>query len=120
MVIAETYAQAMDAAELVAVEYEPLDAAGTLDSADAGPQIWDTAPNNLCFDWVSGDEAGVAEAFAKAAHTASVEVVQNRIVVNSMETRNAIGLYDKAKDHYTLYSGNQGSADCATAWRGMC
>ena len=110
MVVAETYAQAVDAAEMVAVEYEPLDAAGTLDSADAGPQIWDTAPNNLCFDWISGDEAGVAEAFGHAAHTASVEVVQNRVVVNSMETRNAIGLYDKAKDHYTLYSGNQGSA----------
>jgi aerobic carbon-monoxide dehydrogenase large subunit len=109
MVVAETYAQACDAAELVAVEYEPLDAAGTLDSAAAGPQIWDTAPNNLVFDWVAGDEAGVNEAFAKAAHVAEIEVVQNRIVVNSMETRNAIGLYDAAKDRYTLYSGNQGS-----------
>ena len=47
MVVAETYAQAKDAAELVAVEYEPLDAAGTLDSAAAGPTIWDTAPGNL-------------------------------------------------------------------------
>ncbi|HEV2562347.1 MAG TPA: xanthine dehydrogenase family protein molybdopterin-binding subunit [Rhizomicrobium sp.] len=109
MVVAETYAQACDAAELVAVEYDALDAAGTLDSAATGPQIWDNAPNNLCFDWIAGDEAGVNEAFSKAAHVAEVEVVQNRIVVNSMETRNAIGLYDAASDRYTLYSGNQGS-----------
>ncbi|HSZ11367.1 MAG TPA: molybdopterin cofactor-binding domain-containing protein, partial [Rhizomicrobium sp.] len=110
MAVAETYAQACDAAELVAVEYEPLDAAGTLDSAATGPQIWDNAPNNLCFDWITGDEAGVNEAFANAPHTASIEVVQNRIVVNSMETRNAIALYDAVKDRYTLYSGTQGSA----------
>jgi carbon-monoxide dehydrogenase large subunit len=109
MVMAETYAQAVDAAEAVAVDYEALDAAGTLDSAATGPQIWDTAPHNQVFDWVAGDEEGVNAAFKTAAHVASTEVVQNRIVVNSMETRNAIGLYDAKKDHYTLYSGNQGS-----------
>jgi carbon-monoxide dehydrogenase large subunit len=110
MALAETYAQACDAADLVAVDYEPLDAAGTLDYAATGPQIWDGAPNNLCFDWITGDEAGVNEAFANAAHVAEIDVVQNRIVVNSMETRNAIGLYDAAADRYTLYSGTQGSA----------
>ncbi len=109
MVIAETYAQARDAAELVAVEYEPLDAAGTLEAAPSGPQIWDTAPGNLVFDWAHGQEDEVNAAFASATHVVSLNTIQNRIVVNSMETRNAIGLYDKASDSYTLYTGSQGA-----------
>ncbi|HVZ92028.1 MAG TPA: xanthine dehydrogenase family protein molybdopterin-binding subunit [Rhizomicrobium sp.] len=109
MVVAETYAQAMDAAELVAVEYEPLEARGTLASAPGGPQIWESAPGNECFDWAAGDEKAVADAFATAAHTVKVETVQNRVAPSSMETRNAIGVYDAQKDFYTLYSGNQGS-----------
>jgi len=109
MVVAESYAQAVDAAELVQVEYESLDAVGTLAAAPSGPQIWSDAPNNECFDWSAGNEEACAEAFARAAHTASVEVVQNRVAPSSMETRNAIGLYDVANDRYTLYSGNQGS-----------
>ncbi len=109
MVLAETYAQAVDAAELVEIDYEPLDAVGTLEAAPRGPQVWDGAPGNECFDWGEGDEAGCNAAFARAAHVASVEVVQNRIAPTSMETRNAIGLYDAKADFYTLYSGNQGS-----------
>jgi carbon-monoxide dehydrogenase large subunit len=111
MVIAQTYAQAVDAAELVAIDYEPLDAVGTLDAAPRGPQIWESAPDNECFDWAGGDEEKCNAAFASAAHTASVEVVQNRVAPTSMETRNAIGQYDAERDFYTLYSGNQGSAN---------
>ena len=110
MVIAETYAQAKDAAELVEVDYEMLDACGTLEAAPTGPQIWDTAPGNLCFDWAHGNEVGVAAAFGKAAYTASIQVVQNRVAPTSMETRNASGVYDPSTDKFTLYSGNQGSA----------
>ncbi len=109
MVVAETYAQVLDAVELVNVEYEPLDAAGTLQSAPTGPQIWDDAPGNQCFHWTAGNEQKCADAFAGAAHVASVEVVQNRVAPSSMETRNAIGLYDAQIEAYTLYSGNQGS-----------
>ena len=109
MVIAETYAQAKDAAELVAVDYEPLDAAGTLEAAPKGPQIWDNAPGNLVFDWAEGDEDGCRAAFASAAHTVALDTVQNRIVVNSMETRNAIGTWDPAGENYTLYTGSQGA-----------
>ncbi len=111
MVIAETYAQAKDAAELVAVDYETLDAAGTLAAAPNGPQIWDTAPNNESFDWADGDEAGTAAAFAAAAHAVSLEVVENRVSAMPMETRNAIGLYDAADDSYTLYVTSQGAAN---------
>jgi carbon-monoxide dehydrogenase large subunit len=109
LVVAETYSQAVDAAELVAIDYEPLDARGTLEAAPTGPQIWESAPGNECFDWAAGEEEKVQAAFAAAAHTVKVETVQNRIAPTSMETRNAIGIYDAAKDFYTLYSGNQGS-----------
>ncbi|HEY1837455.1 MAG TPA: xanthine dehydrogenase family protein molybdopterin-binding subunit [Rhizomicrobium sp.] len=108
MVLAETLAQASDAAELIDVEYEEMPATGTLDAA-AGGAIWNTVPNNLCLDWADGKEDEVNAAFANAAHVASVDMVQNRIVVNSMETRNAIGLYDAATESFTLYSGNQGA-----------
>jgi carbon-monoxide dehydrogenase large subunit len=110
MVVAETYAQAKDAAELVEVDYEPLDAVGTLEAAPTGPQVWESAPGNLVFDWATGDEAACDAAFASAAHTVSLETVQNRVLANPMETRNAIGLYDPAGDNYTLYSGSQGTA----------
>ena len=109
MVVAETYSQAVDGAELVNVEYESLDAVGTLRAAPTGPQVWPDAANNECFDWAGGKEDECNAAFAKAAHTASVEVVENRVAPSSMETRNAIGLYDAGADSYTLYSGNQGS-----------
>ncbi len=113
MVIAETYAQAKDAAEKVAVDYDPLPAVGTLAAAHDGPQIWE-GRNNLCFDWAAGEEAGTEAAFAAAAHTAEVELVQNRVSANPMETRNAIGLFDMLSGpdgRYTLYSGNQGSGN---------
>ena len=109
MVVAESYAQAVDAAELVAIDYEPVNAVGTLDGAPTGPQIWDSAPGNECFDWAGGDEEKCNAAFAQAAHVVGVDTVQNRVAPTSMETRNAIGRYDADKDSYTLWSGNQGS-----------
>src|SRR5689334_3428292 len=111
MVVAETYAQAKDAAELVQVEYDVLDASGTLASAPNGAQIWDGAANNLTFDWAEGDEAATKAAFAKAAHVISLDVVQNRVSAMPMETRNAIGVYDAAKDHHTLYVTSQGAGN---------
>src|SRR6185312_3668279 len=72
MVIAETYSQACDAAELVVVEYEELPAAGTLDIAPSKPAIWEETPGNECFDWVDGKEDECNAAFAKAAHVAEV------------------------------------------------
>ncbi len=108
-VLAETLAEARDAAEMVEVDYDTQDAVGTLDAAPTGAQIWDEVPENLCLDWADGKEDECAAAFASAAHIASVDMVQNRVVVNSMETRNATGIYDPHGDHFTLYSGNQGS-----------
>ena len=110
MVVAETASLAKDAAELVSVDYQPLGAAGTLEAAPHAPPVWDDAPGNLVFDWADGEEAACAVAFAKAARTVSVELVQNRVAPSPMEPRGAIGLYDAATDRYTLYTSSQGSS----------
>ncbi|HMI94941.1 MAG TPA: xanthine dehydrogenase family protein molybdopterin-binding subunit [Micropepsaceae bacterium] len=110
MVVAETPALAKDAAELVVVDYEPLGAAGTLETAPNAPPVWDDAPGNLAFDWADGNESACASAFAGAARTVSVALVQNRVVPNPMEPRGGIGLYDPASDRYTLYTSTQGSS----------
>ena len=107
-VVAETHRQAQDAAELVEVDYEPLpsitDAKRATD-ADA-PQVWDGAPNNVAFTWQLGDREATDAAFAKADHIVDVELVNNRVVVNSMETRAAVGDWDGKR--ITLDSPSQG------------
>ncbi|MBV8937660.1 MAG: molybdopterin-dependent oxidoreductase, partial [Alphaproteobacteria bacterium] len=106
MVVAETAAAARDAAELIAVDYEPLpavvDTARALDADQ--PLVWDEVPGNRCFDWEVGDRAAVKRAMAGASHKIVLELVNNRVVVNSMEPRGAIGEYDPGEDSYTLWS----------------
>jgi carbon-monoxide dehydrogenase large subunit len=111
MVVAESGAAARDAAELIAVDYDPLPAVvDTAHALDPGqPQVWDEALGNLCFDWEIGDRAAVERAMAGARHRIVVELVNNRAVVNSMEPRGAIGEYDPGEDAYTLWSSTQGS-----------
>jgi carbon-monoxide dehydrogenase large subunit len=111
MVIAESVAAARDAAELIAVDYEALPAVvDTARGLDPGrPLVWDEAPGNLCFDWEVGDGPAVAQATTGARHRIALELVNNRIVVNSMELRGAIGEYDSGEDAYTLWSSTQGS-----------
>jgi len=108
LVVAETAALAKDAAELAVVDYEPLPVSASLDSAASGAQIWDGAPGNLAFDWAEGNEAACAAAFASAAKTVSIELVQNRVAPNPMEPRGAIGVYDGKSGRYTLYTSTQG------------
>ena len=92
VVVAESLAQAKDGAERVAVDYQPLPpAVGVVPAIEAGaPQIWDEAPGNLCFDWCLGDEAAVKAAFAQAAHITRLDLVNNRLIVNTVEARCAI------------------------------
>jgi carbon-monoxide dehydrogenase large subunit len=111
MVVAETVADARDAAERIVVEYEPLPAAvETAGALDPGqPAVWDEHSGNLCFDWEVGDEAAFRRAAAAARHRVSLTLVNNRVVANSMEPRGAIGEYDPGEDSYTLWSSTQGS-----------
>ncbi|HYR66065.1 MAG TPA: xanthine dehydrogenase family protein molybdopterin-binding subunit [Reyranella sp.] len=109
-VVAETLAQAKDAAEAVMVDIEALPAVtDAREAAKPGaPIVFDDAPGNICLDYQYGDSAKVAEAFAKAAHVTRLRLVSNRIVVCAMEPRSAIGHYDAASDRYTLHAGCQG------------
>ena len=117
LVVAETVAQAQDAAELVAVDYEELPAVADARAALAtdAPQLWPEAPGNLALDWggpVPDDGTNAPEVeriFAGAAHVARVTVVNQRLVVNTMEPRGATARYDAANDHYTLRSCSQGA-----------
>jgi carbon-monoxide dehydrogenase large subunit len=110
MVVAETPALAKDAAEAVAVDYEPLEAAVTVRAAPLAPPVWEHAPGNLVFDWSDGNEAACREAFANAHCKVKLDLVQNRISPAPMEPRGAIGLYDSDRDLYTLYTSTQGSS----------
>ncbi len=107
-VVAESPAAARDAAELIEVDYAPLPAiADTATATDPeAPQIWDEAPRNTCFVWADGDEAATEAAFARAAEVVTVELVNNRVVVNPMEPRAALGDWDG--ERFTLYTPTQG------------
>ena len=109
-VVAETQAQARDAAEAVVVDIESLPAVTEArDAAKSGaPIVFDDVPGNVCADYHYGDAAKVEEAFAKAAHVTRLHLVSNRIVVCAMEPRSAVAHYDKATDRYTFQAGNQG------------
>ena len=106
VVIAETLEQAKDAAELVEVTYKSLPAVVAVDEAikPGKPQLFDSAPNNVCFDWQLGDQAAVEAAFSLAHHVTRLDIINNRLVSNPMEPRAAIGEYDRATGDYTLYT----------------
>jgi carbon-monoxide dehydrogenase large subunit len=109
VVIAETKAQAKDAAELIAVDYRPLPAVTSVEDAAKpnAPSVHDDAPGNICYDWVIGDQAATDAGFAKAAHVTKVEIVNNRLVANAMEPRAALGDYDRGTGDYTLFTTSQ-------------
>ncbi|WP_455372615.1 xanthine dehydrogenase family protein molybdopterin-binding subunit [Limibacillus halophilus] len=109
-VVAETLEAAQEAAELVMVDYEDLDA--VVDPAKAlepgAPNLHEAAPDNLSFTWDMGEEAETEAALAAAERVVEIEVINNRIVVNSMEPRNAIGEYEAGEDRLTLTTTTQG------------
>jgi carbon-monoxide dehydrogenase large subunit len=113
LVVAETLAQAQDAAETIEIDYETLPAVTDARAAleKGAPQLFDSIPGNLVFDWDNdtSDFAATDAAFAKAAHVTTLEMINNRVVANAMEPRNAIGDWDAASGRPLLYTGTQGS-----------
>jgi carbon-monoxide dehydrogenase large subunit len=107
VVIAETLAQAKDAAELVDVDYEVLPSVTEAAKAKKGPQLHDIAPDNTCYVWSIGDKGACDAAFAKAAHVTKLDFINNRLIPNAIEPRAAIGAYSRADDAYTLYVTSQ-------------
>jgi carbon-monoxide dehydrogenase large subunit len=109
-VVAETIAQARDAAEAIVLDVEPLPAVlSAREAVEPGaPQLWDAVPGNVALDYHYGDSEKVAEAFAQAAHVVKLPVVNQRLVVNAIEPRSAIGEFDVGSEKWTLHSCSQG------------
>src|ERR1700758_3336657 len=109
-VVAETLLQAKDAAEAVEVEIESLPAVIRPEEAarPGAPLLHDEAPGNVALDYHYGDTEQVTAAFAKASHVTRLELVNSRVVVNTMEPRAAIGVYDAASGGFTLHAPSQG------------
>jgi carbon-monoxide dehydrogenase large subunit len=112
IVIAETPAQAADAAAAVVVELDPLPTASDVAAALApgAPAIWPDAPGNVAFDWADGDAAALDAAFAGAAHVARVRLHDTRLAPAAMEPRAAIGRWDPADGRCILIASTQGVA----------
>ena len=109
VVIADSSAQAKDAAEKMVIDYGVLPAViDTASAAKSGqPQIHDYAPGNTVFNWHVGDKASTDAAFAKAAHVTTLDLINNRTIPNAMEPRAALGEYDSGTDVQTLYTTSQ-------------
>ena len=108
-IVAETRAQAKDAAELIEVDYAPLPSVtetGLAPSADA-PVIWNEAGTNVAYVFHQGDQAKVNEAFAAAKHVVKQRIVINRLTASPMETRGIVASYDPKTGFCTVHLGNQ-------------
>lgn len=109
MVVARTLAEANDAADAVAVDYEPLDSVTDVAEAvaEGAPAIWAEAPDNVSFEMSVGNAAAVEAAFARAAHVSRLDFRISRLSTAAMEPRAAIGAYDPATGGYTLHCQSQ-------------
>ena len=109
LIVAQTRAQALDGAEQVVVDYGPLTAVVTTAAARApgAPVISSEVPDNLCFDWRTGDVAAIDAAFTAAAHVVELLIDNHRIVTNPMEPRGVLGSYDPETRLYTAHVSSQ-------------
>ncbi len=109
LVVAETPEAAADAAELVAIDYEPRPAVtGAARATTAGaPAVWEEAPDNVAFVWEAGARDAVARGFAEAAHVTRLDFVVTRVAALPLEPRGAVGEFDRRSGRYTLHTGIQ-------------
>jgi carbon-monoxide dehydrogenase large subunit len=109
LVVAESKAEAEAALELIEVAYVDLPPVShqVQALADGAPQLWPEAPGNLCLDYELGNRAAVEEAFAKADHVVSLDIVQNRVAGVPLEPRGCLADYDKPSDSYKLWNASQ-------------
>ena len=108
-VIAETVAQARDAAELVNIEYEGLPSVTdtAIAAAPESPKVWDELSDNICFEFKLGEKSEADSRFAEAAHVVTERLVISRVTANPLEPRAALGFFDRRSGRYTLVAGLQ-------------
>jgi aerobic carbon-monoxide dehydrogenase large subunit len=107
VVIAETLAQAKDAAETVKVDYELLPAVADPAKAQSSAPIHEVAPRNTIYQWHLGDAKAADAAINAASHVTRIDLINNRVVPNAIEPRAAIGEYDAGTDSLTLWNTTQ-------------
>jgi len=108
LIVAETVEQARAAAALVEVDYEDLTpVVDTAAAKGAGSSVHDEAPDNVCYTWAIGDQAGVDASFKGAAHVTRLDFRNNRLIPNAIEPRAANASYSAHDESYTLYVSNQ-------------
>ena len=110
IVVAETLAQAHEAADCIGIEADMLPVLCSTSDAveDAAPQLWPEAPNNVSVEWEIGDGQATALAFQRASHVVSISLRNNRVAVNPIEPRSAIAKYDRDTGRYELTTPSQG------------
>ncbi len=110
LVVAATAQAAQDAADLIEAEYADLPAVIAASEAlrPGAPQLHDSVPGNLAFDYEYGDESAVAEAFSRAARVTRIALGATRLAGNPMEPRSCLAAYDAARDVYDIYASSQG------------
>ena len=110
-VVADTVAQAKDAAEAILIEWEarPHVVSAVAALAPGAPPVWPSHADNVAFRQTLGDESATAAALASAARTVTLAIVNQRLVTNYLDTRAVVAEYDKATDRTTLTLGSQGS-----------
>jgi carbon-monoxide dehydrogenase large subunit len=111
MVVAETLAQALDAAEAVEVDYEPLPFVLHSEDAmaDGAPPVWDEVPSNVLIDTRFGDQVATDRAFVVADHVVAMSFHIERVTGVPLEPRSALAEYDHADGRYTLFAGSGGA-----------
>ncbi len=107
LVVAETLAQAEDAAELVRVDYEPLPSVTATAEAMGGAPVWTECPDNVSNVFEAGDRSAADAAFTRAARVVRRRYVITRVHAQYLEPRGALGIYDPGEDRYTLYADVQ-------------
>ena len=105
-VVAETVAQALDAAELIQVDFEPLPSVTATAQAPkpGSPRVWEDCPDNICFVELLGDKAATDAAFTRADRVIKHKFVINRVTAAAMEPRGAVGDYNATDGRYTVYT----------------
>lgn len=108
-VFADSFDLAKDAAERIAIDWEPLSAVTSTARATGSDmaQVWREAPNNTCFTYELGDRARTAAALARARYTLNLDYPINRVLAAPLETRAAYGSYDAGRGSFELYAGLQ-------------
>jgi carbon-monoxide dehydrogenase large subunit len=108
-VVAESVAQALDAAELIEVDFEAVPSVtSTAEASKPGsPRVWEDCVDNIGFVELIGDKAATDAAFARAAHVVKHDFVVNRVTAVTMEPRGAVGNYDATESRYTIYTAIQ-------------